>query len=366
MTPQLPVIAVRKARTARNVLVRVAHAALRVVCIVTCFALFSPVAQTMAEIDPDEVFRDFGLSDAVKQKVLDGKVIQWTSSEATSRELAVGVLLYSKAEPRSLAREFRKVATLKVVEQVKGYGRITREGGLADFAGLVLQPHGDKEATRYLNAKPGDELNLSAKEIASFRGLNVKGLGTAERIKKVEELVRSTLYGRYEAYRAKGLQGLTAYERGGGDQRHPAEELRRSTKGDIVLAKHAPSFHKMLLEYPAVRPKELEEWFYWVNIEVFERPTLILSHRMRLKVGDVWILTARHYYASHDYNSLQQIAGAFPTRDGGTLLIYLNRVSADQAGGFGASVKHPVARGLMGPYVEKMLTDAVARAERNK
>ena len=355
-----------QAHTARNAFVRVTHTTLRVASIVSCFALFSPVAQTMAQIDVDEVLRDFGLSDAVKQKVLDGKVIRWTSSEATSRELAVGVLLHSRAEPRALAREFRKVGDFKVVEPVKGKGRITREGGLADFAGLVLQPNGDKEATRYLNAESGDELNLSAKEIAAFRGLNVDGVGAADRTKKVEELVRSTLYRRYQAYRAKGLPGLTPYERGGGDQRRPGEELRRSTKEDEVLAKHAPSFHKFLLEYPAVHPKELEEWFYWVNIEVFERPTLILSHRMRLKVGEVWILADRHFYASHDYNILQQIAGAFPTRDGGTLLIHLNRVSADQAGGFSASVKHPVARGLMGPYIEQMLTDAVARAERKK
>ncbi len=102
-----------------------------------------------------------------------------------------------------------------MVEQVKGKGRITREGGLADFAGLVLQPNGDKEATRYLNAESGDELNLSAKEIAAFRGLNVDGVGAADRTKKVEELVRSTLYRRYQAYRAEGLPGLTPYERGG-------------------------------------------------------------------------------------------------------------------------------------------------------
>ena len=94
-----------------------------------------------------------------------------------------------------------------MVEQVKGKGRITREGGLADFAGLALKPNGEKEAGRYLNAKPGDELNLSAKEIAAFRGLNVDGVGAAERTKKVEELVRSTLYRRYQAYRGEGTAG---------------------------------------------------------------------------------------------------------------------------------------------------------------
>ncbi len=55
-----------QAHTARNAFVRVTHATLRVACIVSCFALFSPVAQTMAQIDVDEVLRDFGLSDAVK------------------------------------------------------------------------------------------------------------------------------------------------------------------------------------------------------------------------------------------------------------------------------------------------------------
>ena len=48
-----------------------------------------------------------------------------------------------------------------------------------------------------------------------------------------------------------------------------------------------------------------------------------------------------------------QSGGALPTKDG-SLLVSLYRISTDGVAGFGSSAKHPVARGLMGPYFEEM------------
>ena len=61
---------------------------------------------------------------------------------------------------------------------------------------------------------------------------------------------------------------------------------------------------------------------------------------------------------------MQAVGGALPTRDG-TVLIYLYRVSTDQVGGFGSSVKHPVARTLMAPYVKGLFEEIRARAEKD-
>ncbi len=360
-----PVLATSRSSAAGSALMRGTHAALRVVCVVTCFALCFPVTETFARVSLEEVVEDLGFSESMKEQVRDGKVVQWTTTEASDRELAVGELLFVEGKPEDFLEEFRAAAGFKVVEQVRGYGRIAGNGSVDEFAGLVLEPNGEKEAKRYLNAEPGDELNLGAKEIAAFRALHVDGLSAAERTKKVEELVRSTLLARYQAYRAKGLSGLAPYERGGGDQRNPGEELLAATKEARILAKHQPVFHKILLKYPAVDAEKLDQGFYWVNIEVFDRPTLILSHRMTLEEDGVYFLADRHYYASHEYNSLQQVGALFPIKDG-TLMIYLNRVSTDEAGGFGSSIKHKVARGLMGPYIKEMLANIRARAEQKK
>ena len=37
---------------------------------------------------------------------------------------------------------------------------------------MTLAPNGEKEALRYLEVEPGDDLNLDAKEMAAFRALN--------------------------------------------------------------------------------------------------------------------------------------------------------------------------------------------------
>jgi hypothetical protein len=74
---------------------------------------------------------------------------------------------------------------------------------------------------------------------------------------------------------------------------------------------------------------------------------------MLYQEGETYVVSERHFYASHEYNSLQAAGGVWP-KDGGSLLVYLYRVSTDQVGGFGSSVKHPISRALMGPYVEEL------------
>lgn len=52
--------------------------------------------------------------------------------------------------------------------------------------------------------------------------------------------------------------------------------------------------------------KNLEGFFYWLNIDVFGRPTYVLVHRMLYHVGDAAFVIERHYYASHDYNNMRK------------------------------------------------------------
>ena len=83
----------------------------------------------------------------------------------------------------------------------------------------------------------------------------------------------------------------------------------------------------------ATSQKALEEHFYWLNLDLFGRPTYALSHRMLFQVGEAYFASDRHFYTGHDYNSLQQGVTALPTKDG-TLVITLVRVSTDQVAGF--------------------------------
>ncbi len=308
----------------------------------------------------DEIMKELHLSDSDQERVRRGDIVDWSPSEGSDRELALGMVFLIKAKPEDLEKMYREAIILKEVSVITAHGRISGEGTMADLAGVKLEPNGEKEAHRYLNAEPGDELNLDTKEMAAFHTLKSAGTNGEESVKKVETLVRQTLLSRYQAYRTKGLPGIAPYERGHGHQRNAGEELLLSTKELSGVAKHLPAFHNFLLNYPNGLPqdeaKNLEEFFYWLNIDVFGRPTYVLVHRMLYHVGDAAFAVERQYYTSHDYNSMLQGIAVLPTKDG-TFLFYIGRVSTDQVAGFTSAALHPISRAITAPYIKGMFKD---------
>ena len=323
---------------------------------------FGANATTLPSVD--EVMNELHFSDGDKTQIRSGKIVDWSPSEGSDRELALGMVFLVKAPPEELAKTYREAIILKEVSVITAHGTITGEGSMADLAGVVLQPNAEKEAKRYLNAEPGDELNLDAKEIAGFRALQSSARNGDVPVKQVEELIRAGLLARYQAYRTKGLSGIAPYERGRGRQRNAGDELRLSTGELTGIAKHLPVFHKFLLNYPNGLPQEeaknLEEHFYWLNIDVFGRPTYVLVHRMLYHVGEAALAVERQYYASHDYNSMLQGIAAIPTKEG-TFLFYIGRVSTDQVAGFTSAALHPVSRAITAPYIKSMFQDLQKR-----
>ena len=299
----------------------------------------------------DEILQELALSDSDRADIRQGKIVKWSATEGSDRELALGMVLLAKTKATNFVELFREASAYKEEKSVTAHGKIAGDGTLADFAGVKLEPNGEKEARLYLEAKPGEELNLDAKEIAAFRALKSAGGKDAVSVKEVEALVRQTLLSRYQAYRGKGLAGITPYERADGRRLLPSDELSLAIKQMKLLAKYVPSVHTALLNYPAAQDgqKALEEHFYWLNLDLFGRPTYALSHRILFQVGEAYFASDRHFYTSHYYNSMQQGVVALPTKDG-TLVITLVRVSTDQVAGFGSSAKHSISRALMGPY----------------
>ena len=111
---------------------------------------------------------------------------------------------------------------------VTAFARIRGDGSLRDFARLKLEPNADKMVQAYLDAKPGDVLNLSREEIAAFDALD-KGQGSAR--DRVEEVAS----GRRLSDRQRGWQG---HLQGEGVELVPARANPRGVLGD------APRVHR--------------------------------------------------------------------------------------------------------------------------
>jgi hypothetical protein len=332
--------------------------------IVTCIAvsvltllLCGPIPDASALPTVDELMKELQLSDRDREKVRKGEIVDWSPSEGSDRELALGMVFLVKAKKEDLFEIYRKAMVLREVSVITAHGTITGEGSMADLAGVELKPNAEKEAKRYLNVEPGEELNLDAKEMAGFQALQSASKDGDVPVKKVEELIRQGLLARFQSFHTKGLAGIAPYERGGGKQRRAGDELLLSTKQLSGVAKHLPAFHNFLLNYPNGLPKDeaknLEEFFYWLNIDVFGRPTYVLVHRILYHVGDAAMAVERQYYASHDYNSMLQGIAVLPTKEG-MFLFYIGRVSTDQVAGFTSGALHPVSRAITAPYIKDM------------
>lgn len=328
--------------------------------------LCGPVVEASGLPPADQVLQEVQISDRDRQRIREGEIVTWTATEGSDRELALGMALLVKTKAENLTDLFREAAAFMNIKVITGFGKIGNEGTLADFAGVTLVPNGEKEARRYLEVEPGDDLNLDAKEMAAFRVLKSASKDGAVPIQKVEALIREGLLARYQAYHTEGLAGIAPYARKSGPPRRASDELSIAIKQSKLVAKYLPSVYDVLIKYPATTLKqgeEFEEQFFWINSVVLGRPTFTLSHRILFQVGEAYVFVDRQYYASHEYNCLQQGGVALPTQDG-TVVVYLSRVSTEQAAGFGSSIKHSASRVLMTPYFKDLLEALRAKAEK--
>lgn len=299
---------------------------------------------TAIGLGPDDVAR-----------VQNGEMVTLSPPETSERELAVGMVFFVKAPPATVVQQFRRGGDLKQDPNLRGSYPIDGPGTLGDFAPLQLAPNGADEAKRWLDAAPGDTVNLSDAEIAAFRALP----RTASQA-DVEVQIRRMLLARLQAYRQRGLAGIAPYARAG-DERDVAGALQASTSASPVLAKFAPAFRTVLLGYPGGETSGLEEQYYWLAYDLDDRPNLTLRHRLAQPVGAGYVVADREFYVSQGYNEMQAIAGFLPA-DGGTIVFYATRTSTDRAGGFGSSAKHAIGRKLMAREIEAIFEKARAAA----
>ncbi len=134
-------------------------------------------------------------------------------------------------------------------------------------------------------------------------------------------------------------------------------QLLASGEAASLLNNYTPQLWQLLRSYPRGKPAELEERFYLLRYNLDGRPNYTLRHRMALPFSGGVALVDRDFYVGHGYNTSQAISGLIPVPEG-TLVFYRNRVSTDQVGGFGSSVKRTFGRSVMA----KQLTEIFARS----
>lgn len=286
-----------------------------------------------------QVLTDLGFSAGDQQRVVNGEFVTTDVNAASDKDLSVAMAFLVKTSPADLSTQILAGNLIAADPQVQASGAFNGTGSLADLAGL--QVTGSVPQT-FLNAQPGEALNLSSSEIAAFSALQ----GNANPQQAVQAQLQSMLLARFQAYQASGLAGIASYARGDGNQTDVGGELRKASAAAGELNKYLPALQAVLVGYPQATMPGLRQEFHWVSYNIDGTPTYALTHTLAAPDGNARVVVQRQYYVNTGYNAEQAIAGFLPVQQG-TLVAYVNHTFTDQVAGFGGSFKRNIGRRMM-------------------
>jgi hypothetical protein len=284
------------------------------------------------------------LSPEQRRRLLAGDTIGYQVAETSETELGAGVAMYL---PVPLGRVAEVLTAPQIVLQdpsITASGRLSPGAAPAALAGYTLGAGEVAEAQDALDATPGGRLNLSAAEIEAAHAALAARRGTDRAAVAEAGAVhwRTLLFQRWQAFLARGLDGVAPYARRGGVT-DPAALLRVAAGDARIVAHLMPRLAEALLRFPAEQSATATNQFYWVKRQVQGRPTPILIHHLVDVTPQLALYVERQLYVGHTYNASQIFSGAVPYEDG-VLVFSSNRVSTDQVAGFGGEMKRMIGR----------------------
>jgi hypothetical protein len=289
----------------------------------------------------EEMLSLLGMDRGQIAELAQGQPVAFALDEISTDELAMGIVWYLPVSLVKVAEQLRQDNPDPLDVDVTAYGLLTEHGGAASFASAVLSR---AEAGALLDTEPGDEFNLSASEIDSFKTLRQISPEALE--DAVLQHYREVLFQRFEAYRRGGTYAIAPYVREGNRDSRPSLELRQAANASVVLARYFPALYKAWLDYPKPLPPGADEAFPWVEKKVEGRPAVILRHRISTDWNGGVLSLTREFYAPHSYNSSQWLTGCLAYRDG-TVVFQQVRSYTDQVRGIASDVKHIIGRQIL-------------------
>lgn len=312
--------------------------------------VISPAAHAQYAVDQILTSPFFDESDI--DRLLNGGFAVAKLHEVSDRELAVTIACLVDLAPEEALGPFLGDSLPVDEEHLVAQLLIDTDDPEASFESITLSNNARKEIERYLRAEPGLGLNLSEDELSRLNDLRGSG-GPAQ----VEDFVEDALLGRYRAYRQAGLAGAKPYARENGEFVMPGEELRISEQRMTGLYELFPEFHDAWLGYPAMQPEGItHDDYFWVELEVEDRPTFLLSHRLASVSDEKHVIGIRDYYPSHFFDVAQRTVAVADIESGERVLVYQERAWVDFWSGF-AKVKRRMGRKVLTSQMEHLLSD---------
>ena len=257
---------------------------------------------------------------------------------AAANGIAVAKLL-----PSPLDRDVVVLAAVTIRSTPAAYlahalepGRLLGEG--KQRVGVIADPATDADmqdaafdASEYRDlrkCRPGDcNFKLPASEMSHFTDGVDWSLPGAKG--QADAMLRRYLLRLIGDYRARGNDALPAYTENGGV--HAADAFATLLAEPDPLFDYAPGLKRYLAEFPANRPADTGDIFYWsIEHQPHLRPTLAVNHLVAYTPASGAAVVARkQLYATHYFEAALELLAVVPASDTTSCLVTVRRFRFD-------------------------------------
>ncbi len=308
-----------------------------------------------------------GFSPADVRAVESGHPVARTVDGHTAEDIAVVGAVHIRTTPATLVARFRDITRFERSDSVLAIGTFGPTPSVGDLAGLTLEP-GDLSAVR--RCTPGScDLQLSTDAMYRFRA--EVDWQSPKASDEANAVMRTLLLEMLSAYRIGGNDALGQYD----DQRPPvrvAEEFRLLGASRDMPVPLAP-LAAYLTDYPRVRLRSAEDFFYWSKVDFGLKPTIRLNHVTIYPVPDRrdglrYAIVTKQLYASHYFSTALEMRFLVedPGRPGqGFVLLLVTKSRVPGLSGLFGGVIRLVVKGRASGSMERHL-DHTRRAAEGK
>ena len=262
-------------------------------------------ASGQAQVTGEDILQGLEISQGDVGKLESGGVIAYSDKiyESTARELSADAIVIVNNDLGAVHEALKGATTLIPAKRMVDHGEILTA---ADFSGVKYESEDIDEVKRLFKAKPGKDFNFSAAEFATLQGLLKphRNASTEKKLTVASDAIREILIGRYNQYRAGGLDGIKEYKRSSRKQIDVGQELLLTTETFRPFADEFPDFFHVMEKFPDGEDC-CEHYFRWLKVEMRDRPTFALSHTIIQETDDFVLYTERHYFVNNTLNSIQ-------------------------------------------------------------
>jgi len=326
--------------------------------VLVCGLSLPCAAQTPADLQ-GYFKQSIGLSPDQIADIRDGKAVTKVLKSRTPAEIFVFGAVYINTSPESyiqLASDFDRLRKLPGYLAIGRFSDPPRATDLDDGFSF------DSEDIKALkDCKPGDcDVQIPAQAMKDIH--QAIDWEAPDLDRQVNQLLHQRAIERLQAYQREGNQALGAYH----DKEHPTDvpkEFEEMLSYARALPKYLPDFNRYLLDYPAAKPANVENTFYWSKVKFGLKPTLRMVHivtmRGRAPNEPACAIAEKQLYSSHYFQTALDltfcIRGSDDANKPGFYLI--KAMGSEQAGltGFKGSIIRKKAVGGTASSLQKSL-----------